>query len=147
MLATLWHTGKLEMSLERDPRELVARRERLIERAENFIGDVRYTTVSSTDAETSDTLSRVLAATHNLQMTRLHNYLAATSGLKFERAADFATLYDAERKQFRKGPHRGKGNISDSCWRCTENGFGIFGAIFVFPHDIIHGELKGAVER
>ena len=145
MLATLWHTGALEMDLSQDPRELVARREQLTRRAADQMGSLRYTTVSSTDADTSDVMGRVLAATHALQMTRLHNYLDATSKETFQPAKDLGELYDPKRKEFRKGPHRGRGNISDSCWRCTEPGFGIFGAIFVFPHDIIVRELdKGA---
>jgi hypothetical protein len=141
MLATLWHTGALEMNLSQDLRELVARREELTRRAADQMGSLRYTTVSSTDADTSDVMGRVLAATHALQMTRLHNYLDATSEETFQPAEDLATLYSPQRKEFRKGPHRGRGNISDSCWRCTEAGFGIFGAIFVFPHDIIVREL------
>jgi hypothetical protein len=141
MLATLWHTGRLDMDLGQDPRELVVRRQRLIERAEGYMGRIRYTTVSSTDAHESTVMGRVLQATHQLQMTRLHHYLSVTSGLDFQPADNFATLYAPQRKQFRKGPHRGDGNISDSCWRCTEAGFGIFGAIFVFPHDIIQQVL------
>jgi len=142
MLATLWHTGHLEMPLTQDPRALTKDRARMIERAQVEMGRVRYTTVASTNADCCDALARVLRETHDLQMTRLHNYLANTSGLAFQRAPDFATLYADQRKQFRKGPHRGRGNISDSCWRCTEAGFGIFGAIFVFPHEIISDVLR-----
>jgi hypothetical protein len=140
MNATLWQSGNLEMSLDEDPAILHQRRRFVINLVTQLLNDMvadSSNTVSSLEVHISGLDTEIFEALFEVLMTRLHYYLTDTSELMFVMALDMCTLYQDDRESFRKGPHQGRGNISDSCWRCTYNGFGIFGAIFAYAHDIV----------
>jgi len=147
MNATLWHSGNLELPLDEDPKWLQRRRDSVTEWArqqrDSMLADSSKA-VSSLEVHTSALDTEIFDTLFEVMMTRLHHYLSYTSGLVFPVARDIRTLYEDDRKRFRSGPHEGRGNLSDCCWRCTDTGFGIFGAIFAYPHDLFMNNMLGS---
>jgi len=149
MLAALWQTSELSMSLDEDPTSVLQAREDLIARC----ADVNWGISNNGDSQIQqspltvsgicgiedgyDQISAVLTQLYETQVTRMHNYFEMTSGMSYPLSFDPAVIFSEERKLFRRGPYANKKvNVGDSCHRLTDQGFGIPGVIFAFPHSL-----------
>lgn len=120
MRATLWHEPVLGVPRDFDPVEAARAR------------DAAPVQPACGSAATCIVADAGMVGKLELLEIRLHHYLTCYSKLDFPCTHEAHVFFSKERIEWRKGPWAGRRvNIPDCCFRVTNAGFGIQGAIFV----------------